>query len=47
MKNNIIHVRLALEVLHNIKEPVIHIGLVVKLHFDLVEVRQGILSRHH
>lgn len=38
-------VRLTLEVLHNIKEPVIDIGLVVELNFDLIEVCEGILEQ--
>lgn len=40
------HIRLTLEVLHNIEEPVVDIGLVMKLHLDLVQVGQRILFRH-
>ena len=35
--------RLALEVLHNVKESIIYIRLVMELDFDLVQVRQGVL----
>ena len=38
-----IDLRLTLEILHYVEEAVINIGLVVKLHFDLIEVRQCIL----
>lgn len=38
-----LHSRLGFEILHNVKKPVVNIGLVVKLNFDLVQVRQGIL----
>lgn len=37
------HSRLALEVLHNIKEPVVHIGLLRELDFDLIKVAESIL----
>lgn len=37
------HSRLALEVLHNIKEPVVHIGLLRELDFNLVKVTESIL----
>lgn len=37
------HSRLALEVLHYIKEPVIHIGLLRELDFDLIKVAESIL----
>jgi len=35
---------LALEIFHNIKKAVIHIGLVVKLYFNLVQIGQGIVQ---
>lgn len=38
------HIRLALEVLHDIQKAVIDIGLVVELHFDLVKVSESILE---
>lgn len=38
------YIRLALEVLHYIQEPVVDIGLVVKLDFHLIEVGKGILQ---
>ena len=37
------HLRLALEVLHDVEEPVIHIWLVDKLYLDLIEVAQSVL----
>ena len=37
------HLRLALEVLHDVEESIIHIWLVDKLDLDLVEVAQSIL----
>lgn len=35
--------RLALKVLHDVEEPIVHIGLVMKLDFDLIQVGEGIL----
>lgn len=40
----ILYVRLTLEVFHDVKEAVVDVRLVVKLHFDLVKVSQGILK---
>jgi hypothetical protein len=37
------HLRLAFEVLHNIKESIVDIGLVGKLNFDLIKITEGIL----
>ena len=37
------HSRLTLEILHNIQEAVINVGLVVKLNLHLIEICQGIL----
>lgn len=34
---------MTLEVLHDVEESVINVGLVVKLNFDLVQVGQSIL----
>lgn len=33
-----------LEVLHNVEELIVDVGLVVKLDLDLVKVRQGVLK---
>lgn len=38
------HLRLALEILHYIQKPVVHIGLFNKANLDLVEIAQGVLS---
>ncbi len=38
--------RLALEVFHDVEKPVVDVRLVMKLHLDLVEVRQGILREN-
>ncbi len=38
-----VHLRLALEVLHDVEKAVVHVGLVVELHLHLVEVAEGIL----
>lgn len=35
--------RLALEIFHDIEEPIIHIGLIGKLHLDLIKVTESIL----
>lgn len=35
---------LTLEVFHDVKEAVVDVRLVVKLHFDLVKVSQGIIQ---
>lgn len=37
------NLRLALEVLHDVKEPVVHIRLVGELDLDLVKIAEGIL----
>lgn len=36
--------RLALEVLHNVKEPIVDVWLLMKLNLDLVEIAQRILQ---
>lgn len=41
--NGTIHLRLAFEVLHDIKKSIVDIGLVRKLDFDLIKVTKGIL----
>jgi hypothetical protein len=35
--------RLAFEIFHNVKESVVHIGLVGKLDFDLIKIAKRIL----
>lgn len=37
--------RLALEIFHDVQESIVHIGLVVELNLDLVQVGEGILKR--
>lgn len=38
------HLRLTLEVLHDVQEPIIHIRLINELNFDLIEIAQSILA---
>jgi len=37
------NLRLALEVFHNVKKPIVHIGLIRELDLDLVQVAERIL----
>lgn len=38
------YLRLALEILHYIQKPVVHVGLFNEADLDLIEIAQGILS---
>jgi hypothetical protein len=40
-----LHPRLALEIFHDVKKPIIYVRVVVELDLDLVEVTQRILEK--
>lgn len=40
-----LHPRLALEIFHDVEEPIVYVRVVVELHLDLVEVAQRILVK--
>lgn len=44
---NFLYSRLALEIFHNIKESVVHVGLVHELDLDLVQVTECVLFVKH
>lgn len=39
------HSRLALEIFHNVQEPIVYIGLIVELDLNLIQVGEGVLKR--
>lgn len=41
------HLRLTLEILHDVQEFVIYVGLFLELNLDLVKVAQGVLQCSH
>lgn len=42
----VVHLRLTLEVLHDVQEAIVHVRHIAEAHFDLVKVTESILATH-